>query len=935
MTSKNKKKGAVGRSDLLELVSLFPKASYKELAELLGYSYEEDLCEGKGDIASAEIAVSSVPVVPSKMDSDILEDKMIADQAGGVFADFWHVESREIFADEPQKESAAYEAQSVVSDPFENVAIKPSQEAPYLMPWARLWPFLKGALRSSRRSRLIDEKMAVKCLSRALPVDRIPMKPCHTWAEQIQLIVDYDERLFPFWNDFNGAVKGISKVAGEGRLDVYRISNGPMSEAEVFRSPCRELFHPKSSSVPLLIFSDLGCYDKSGKALDEWIEFGQWLKNLDVCPVVLMPVSPDQCDEKLSDYYRLAFWDKNESLPVIKGEKGRGKRVTPRQSIAEDVELLLSLLSPATRVEPKLMRAMRFDMRVGTVAVEANVWLHERVNRHLLAFEFDKVQQDVWREKFMMLDADRRQLAIELIQKYHSFLPEEIQLEEEVTCGFMSGKGLSPAAIQYLEWLGECFADGGGEYDSEDLCKWVNRMSMRQFSLLAKNEEFSNLHRVFAYANNEALEAGESVLFPEWFDPNKVPDLTDSWPDEIWLFVQEGESLKAIPEQEHSQLKRGCPIASIRVNPTLTIEEQGERRRFSMPRNFIFSLSAKQSLVLRSESEKVELSIIKIPEWADSIWQDQEGLHVTLPLNDSKIKWVLPSEVDQLGSIPDHVQQPKDGIEYGFWLNRSQLEKTIEVGIPDTSWANVHGFDQYGFYADFSIEGVVQRMRWIQPGTFMMGSPEDELARQHSYERQREVTLSEGYWLADTVCTQKMWIKVMDGNPSYFKEGGELPVENVSWDDCQDFFRIVNDKFQGPKLRLPTEAEWEYACRAGTNTPFAFGKDITTEQVNYNGNYPYNGGAQGEYREKTVSVKGLPCNQWGLYQMHGNVREWCAEYLEGPIKDPQGPAKGVNRVLRGGSWNDRSWHVHSANRGMSEPSNRGDLGFRFSLDLKG
>ena len=107
-------------------------------------------------------------------------------------------------------------------------------------------------------------------------------------------------------------------------------------------------------------------------------------------------------------------------------------------------------------------------------------------------------------------------------------------------------------------------------------------------------------------------------------------------------------------------------------------------------------------------------------------------------------------------------------------------------------------------------------------------------------------------------------------------------------------------------FRLPTEAEWEYACRAGTTTPFWFGDQINPEQVNYNGNYPYAGGQEGKYRAETVDVKALPCNGWGLYQMHGNVWEWCQDwygaYPSATVADPVGPAAGADRVFRGGSW---------------------------------
>ncbi|WP_291329397.1 formylglycine-generating enzyme family protein [Desulfovibrio sp. UCD-KL4C] len=254
-------------------------------------------------------------------------------------------------------------------------------------------------------------------------------------------------------------------------------------------------------------------------------------------------------------------------------------------------------------------------------------------------------------------------------------------------------------------------------------------------------------------------------------------------------------------------------------------------------------------------------------------------------------------------------------------------------------WATAWGQDQYGLWADLQIEGVDQRMRWIRPGTFIMGSPEDESGRGGS-EVQHEVTLTKGYWLADTACTQELWGKVMGNNLSKFKGDARLPVKSVSWDACQEFLQTANKELKGLNLQFPTEAQWEYACRAGTETPFSFGDNITTKQVNYDGNYPYSNGEKGEYREKTVAVKELPCNQWGLYQMHGNVWEWCADwygdYEKKSVKDPKGPAGGEHRVVRGGSWISHGGIVRSARRNGGYPDDRySDVGFRFSLGQKG
>ncbi|HRD91241.1 MAG TPA: formylglycine-generating enzyme family protein, partial [Accumulibacter sp.] len=253
----------------------------------------------------------------------------------------------------------------------------------------------------------------------------------------------------------------------------------------------------------------------------------------------------------------------------------------------------------------------------------------------------------------------------------------------------------------------------------------------------------------------------------------------------------------------------------------------------------------------------------------------------------------------------------------------------------DAPWASATGSDEYGRWAEIDLAGVRQRFRWIAPGSFLMGSPASE-AQRYDDEVRHLVTLPRGFWLADTACTQELWQAVRGSNPSDLANDARNPVENVSWNDVQSFIGQLNRRIPGLHARLPSEAEWEYACRAGTTTPFSFGDDITPEQVNYDGRYPYAGGATGLYRGRTVPVGSLPPNAWGLHEMHGNVWEWCADwygrYPAGEQIDPRGPETGDARVLRGGSWHSDGRNVRSANRYGNEPGYRiRIIGFRLAL----
>jgi formylglycine-generating enzyme required for sulfatase activity len=231
-----------------------------------------------------------------------------------------------------------------------------------------------------------------------------------------------------------------------------------------------------------------------------------------------------------------------------------------------------------------------------------------------------------------------------------------------------------------------------------------------------------------------------------------------------------------------------------------------------------------------------------------------------------------------------------------------------------------------GDVTTIDLGGVEMRFAWCPPGTFLMGSPAGEPERRDD-EAQHEVTLTKGYGLGIHPVTQAQWQVVMGNNPSHFK-GDTLPVESVSWYVWQEFVKKLGEK-TGRPFRLPTEAEWEYACRAGTTTPFHFGETISTDLANYDGNHTYGQGNKGVYGQKTTPVGSFPPNAWGLYDMHGNDFEWCRDWY-GPhsssdIIDPQGANSGTARVLRGGSWYGYPGGCRSACRGGLGPGGRNHI----------
>jgi formylglycine-generating enzyme required for sulfatase activity len=208
--------------------------------------------------------------------------------------------------------------------------------------------------------------------------------------------------------------------------------------------------------------------------------------------------------------------------------------------------------------------------------------------------------------------------------------------------------------------------------------------------------------------------------------------------------------------------------------------------------------------------------------------------------------------------------------------------------------------------------------RWCPPGSFLMGSPLNERGRGMD-EGPVEVRIQNGFWMGCTQVTQEIWKAVMGSSPSHFL-GARRPVENVTWEDATRFLTAASRYLRVPagyRLALPTEAQWEYACRAGTATPFHFGEALSSEQANYNGNYPYGYSEPGSFLEETVDCGSYPPNAWGLFDMHGNVWEWCADWYGETLAggdDPRGPDMGPGRVYRGGSWHSIAEHCRSGFR---------------------
>jgi formylglycine-generating enzyme required for sulfatase activity len=284
---------------------------------------------------------------------------------------------------------------------------------------------------------------------------------------------------------------------------------------------------------------------------------------------------------------------------------------------------------------------------------------------------------------------------------------------------------------------------------------------------------------------------------------------------------------------------------------------------------------------------------------------------------------IKPSDPEAL-ALKGRIEQYYTPSVYTAWpfdaneAKRRQAETAAALGVPAKTSVDLG-------------KGVPMELVLIPAGELMIGSPETETNRDSDEGPQHRVRISQPFYMGKFEVTQEQYQAVMGQNPSRF-QGAKNPVEQVSWNDAVEFCQKLSQK-TGRPICLPTEAEWEYACHSGTATAFYYGDSLSSEQANFDGNYPYGGAGKGVYRQKPVAAGSFQPNTWGVYDMHGNVWEWCNDwygsYASGEQTDPTGPSSGDDRVLRGGSWADGASGCRSSSRYWDTPTSSLDsYGFR-------
>lgn len=874
---------------------------------------------------------------------------------------FWRAEAATYPHPRPEAEPQIGERPTLTHDDLvgKGRTMIPSLPTPPLASWARLWPTLRRMLQCAKPGHEVDVKAVVRSLVRGNFVGRVPKLPRKHWSERVEVWVDRSERLAPFWDDQDDVLARLQRTIGEENVRVRWLDGGAQAATYV-RSRDMLGDHRCVEGVPVLVLGDLGAHE-GGAVCDAWHNTALRLSREGVRASALLACGRDRCDVSLASEWSAIPWEPSREH----------KLGTPSQRVL----WLLTLASPAELVQLGLLRALRRLLPQSRSDPSAEVdalRCRAMVSAGTLDLALTPRASKALRRRFAKkVDADTKRSISELIAAWHAELPAEyLRVESLVWCGIVGDSGADAPgdmidAIAFADRVAESLRVKGND---DRFANAIKRAAKRMLDAMPSRsyQRTKELGKIWAVLNREEQGA-------------EVPEGVDAL-----------ESYRAI-----DGTRMATTVWSVRhVSSSLVLSQQGDSR-------------------WPSEREGPGSPVGLLHVAAKHIWVKRDDRCETqYPLQDGL---AIPLENTKALTLHGGCEIR----EIALWSKEP--------------WMRATGRDRYGLWCDVELAGVTFRMRWISAGRFVMGSPEQETGRMKD-EQQHEVVLTEGFWLGETPVTQSLWEAVMDGNPSRFK-GGNRPVETVSYVDCGTFFDRVRQLNGELELGLPTEAQWEYACRAGTSAATWLGasgelgqnkrplvesiawyagnrdmdqlipsperstgthvkvyeiaedlkldSDLVLQKIHALGISVKNKMSKIDYayvdqimasllkerQANVVEVEVAPgvfklkrkseylpprlhitppvvghssgtravgtrsANPLGLYDMLGNVWEWCADlyapYNTGLSVNPKGPDHGTTLVLRGGSWYAHESNIRAATRNSDMPNSRhNNVGFR-------
>ncbi|GMV41063.1 MAG: hypothetical protein AMXMBFR64_27790 [Myxococcales bacterium] len=880
--------GAVGRADLALLLARASGAEVAAQAALLGYV----------PIPAPPRAREHGRAAPTEPAMPLAEGPAVVAEAS-----FPPVPLLQLVVSERHPEVAvaptpleeAAPAREIV-EPDSRRTLIDALPGPPLAPWSRLEPVLRALLTSDGAGRGVDVPAVVRRLARVEELSRLPRRRARGFVGAVELWDDRSHRVAPFRHDADRVRDRLEKVLGRHAVRRRLL---PERDQRLAAWDHGSVLPPNQMPVAgttVLALSDLGQYG-DGAMRQAWRLTAGALRRRGVRVCALTPVPPHRWDVEVAAAWRAEGWERR---PVADAPDAR---------VDARAERLLALCAASAWTTLGMLRELRLALPAAEAdaGTEADAWNHaDALTGCAVALVVAAPARDALRRRFADEPAALRDRVARIVEERHArlHLPELLHGET-------------------LVWLhgGLCGQSGDGSEVQPPGDVEQARALVQRFAQIARTGR---------------LDA-DAVAQVAWYAAELVPQL----PPEALADPHIGRPLSVLAALATRVSQRRLPAGP---DPATALRELGGPE--PPPPRWWTLRHVGDAVVARPGPGPWD---VRSPLGGSPLGGIQARLpQLAVRVGDGPVMLVALDGPDPAIRLPSAVR-----VELV-----SDVERVVLDALECPEWAVAAGRDRYGLWADAEIRGVVQRFRWVPPGTFLMGSPESEEGRGENEGPQHEVTLTRGYWLGDTPVTQALWeaVRGRQANGSRFQSPSR-PVVKVSWYKCYAFLRECARLAPQLAARLPTEFEWEYACRAGASTATWLGDlDIRGEHdaplldriAWYGGNcgrdfmladgYDIRPKRERQYNDAfggTHDVAGKAPNPLGLFDMLGNVWEWCSgwltQYNATASTDPTDTTTGTGKVLRGGAWLDAARNVRAASRGWSDPGyGSKDTGFRLA-----
>lgn len=728
----------------------------------------------------------------------------------------------------------------------------------------------------------------------------LPRSTRRVWPQRLVVLLDFTVALFPYRYDMYRVAELLQALVPKAQLQLMVGQEGPFGDwepldADAYSQPADSPLQPVAGHAYLIV-SDLGLLRGTTIVAAQWRTWLMQAKERQCPSVALAPVASDDIDVGLAGLARLLRWS-----PDSRWHPQRGRRALEdaheRKDRPRALQELLQCLAATLRMDPPLLRALRqHGSATQDASLEGRLWSHPEVHATSHATLRDGAAPTAVSTSPHIPSALWEAMH-HLARQHHQHWPLTMRVADQVQQIAMLPD--APAALVWktslaLRELAEAVqADTGDRPVLVEAAGYILRRAPDEARRLLGSA-------LDALANAVGRPVG---------------------PRRPWCLLQRGEDLYIASAGDArpagpgmvlcGDIGQAAPGELVRISQPL-----GLPRYETLPTEGMLSLAAllPRSVVTLGGAE-TELTRVQRTRgvWG---WSQRDGRVFET--------FDLPMGVYAQDFLMDHGR-------YVSWHVRGQASGDLDIRIRRDAYGVLLELQSAALVAKGYPSDRPLRFRYLEPATFLQGSPEGI-----GYPNERPhhpVNLTKGLWLAETPCTQALWIAVMGKNPSRFKQGEEAPwrpVESVSWGVVTAFLQGLQRFLpSGLEAVLPTESQWEYACRAGSQTQYWWGDVPEDSRANWN-----------QQHDGTTTVHRYAPNPWGFYDMHGNVWEWCRdgmrEYAAEIMLDPEGPDTGTRRQLRGGSCADRHDVARAAYRFSGHRSSAYlDRGFRVAIKSSG